>query len=139
MSQFEKVKAIIDNHFYLRSERNPWANNAQGTPPLGHMEALFIDPAWDCRCPDCKVAPTRKWQGQSYNDRSQEMNDFIASEDRLLQCPPKVLGYILKQKIWGQFRVRDVQQLHKNDKSSDPSIFQTKLELDKEYKHMLTV
>lgn len=61
---------------------------------------------------------------------------FAKSQERLLLCPPKVLGYVLHQKIWCQFRIKDIK-VASND--SHASLFDEQLELDDRYKSLLKV
>jgi SpoVK/Ycf46/Vps4 family AAA+-type ATPase len=58
------------------------------------------------------------------------------SEDRLLMCPPRVLGYALKVKTWAQFRVDDCTEVAGED-DTRRNYFQDQLQLGDEYKKML--
>ena len=55
------------------------------------------------------------------------------SPDQLMHCPPRVLGYALKQKKWAQLLVG---KLHPpND--ADSSVFRDKLQLDEDSKELV--
>jgi hypothetical protein len=132
-SQKIKAKIIIDNYSYLNSSRNASADNL---PPLGDLRpmdgALF-----DCQCTKCRTGPTQNWENRFSIDTSGEGKDFVSSEEHLLLCPPKVLGYVLTRKIWGQFRVKDARPCQHDDPAS--TLFDTKLELDLRHKKLLKV
>ena len=122
----------MDNYSYLHSSRNASAENF---PPLGELRP--VDGArWDCQCTACRNGPTQNWETPS-GDGPDEGGNFASSETRLLLCPPKVLGYVLTRKIWGQFRVKDAKSCQPVDPAS--TLFDTKLELDARHKKLLKV
>ena len=55
------------------------------------------------------------------------------SEEQLLCCPPRVLGYALKQKTWVQLLVEHLGEPEK----ADLETFKTKLQLDPELKDLI--
>ena len=54
-------------------------------------------------------------------------------DDQYLLCPPRVLGYVLKQKQWAQLLVDCLQEPDK----ADASTFEEKLQLDDESKELV--
>ena len=59
--------------------------------------------------------------------------DKKLSDEQLLCCPPRVLGYALKQKIWVQLLVR----LLEAPKKADQRTFKVELQLDKDAKDLI--
>ena len=55
------------------------------------------------------------------------------NDEDLLLFPPRFLGYLMKEKLWGQFSVDQTA----NAQGKRPSVFKDKLELDDEYKGMI--
>lgn len=91
--------------------------------------------AFDCTCLDCRNGPTQGWLLSTEKEDSQAHLAFDSSEERLLLCPPKILGYVLTKKIWGQFRVENVHLIDSSHSSS--LLFDTKLELGEDYNVLL--
>lgn len=84
-----------------------------------------------------------QWQRKSASvkatDKNYEMfanKDDKLSEARLMMCPPRVLGYALKGKMWAQFRVASCTEVSKVDEDQR-SYFGKQLQLKKSYKEML--
>jgi hypothetical protein len=55
------------------------------------------------------------------------------SDDQYLHCPPRVLGYALKQKKWAQLLVDKLNPPNE----ADSSVFHNKLQLDPDYKDLV--
>ncbi|KAL8907852.1 MAG: hypothetical protein Q9207_001176 [Kuettlingeria erythrocarpa] len=125
-----KERIIVDNFSYLHSSRNASMDPSQ-LPPLGDLTAVEST-IWDCSCSACRNGPAQDWHHRSDKANAEK---FGSSEERLLFCPPKVLGYVLAKKIWGQFRVKDAIPCVSDEKST--SLFETKLELDDRHKKLL--
>ncbi len=106
------------------------------TFPLGRMESSDMT-IYECNCKPCRERPTREWSLRDEGERGGEhmVDEFAESDDRLLICPPRVLGYVLSQKIWGQFCVKDIQPLQ--NEASD--LFEEELELESDKKLLLKV
>jgi hypothetical protein len=54
-------------------------------------------------------------------------------EEQLLHCPPRVLGYALKQKKWSQLLVEKL----KSPDAADASVFEDKLQLEDDSKNLV--
>jgi hypothetical protein len=65
-------------------------------------------------------------------DRYSQGNEM--SSDQLLCCPPRVLGYALKQKNWVQLLVKHLR----NSDKADNNTFEDKLQLDSEAKDLIS-
>lgn len=94
--------------------------------------------SYECQCSSCVNSPSRKWRSPT-GDSGIEVTDaggFAKSQERLLLCPPKVLGYVLHQKIWCQFRIKDIKVASYD---SHARLFEDQLELDDKYKTLLKV
>lgn len=129
-----KGKIIVDNYSFLRSGRNTLKSSSI---PLG--ELLSDDSStYECQCSSCVNSPSRKWRSRA-GDSEAEITDtggFAKSQERLLLCPPKVLGYVLHQKIWCQFRIKDIRAVTYD---SHAKLFEDQLELEDKYKTLLKV
>ena len=66
------------------------------------------------------------WDGHRSN---QQM-----TPEQLLCCPPRVLGYALKQKTWVQLLVKNLR----NPEDADMQTFEDKLQLDQEAKDLIS-
>lgn len=72
--------------------------------------------------------------GDLYGSEPTETKEKNApTPEELLLCPPRILGYSTREKIWGQFNVDHISDV------PDPSItlFKDKLQLDSNYKSMI--
>lgn len=68
------------------------------------------------------------------DDLEVQRQKFAESEERLKMCPPKILGYALKDKIWTQFRVKNII---KHRGKGGPHSFWHELQLEEKYKNTL--
>jgi DNA polymerase III delta prime subunit len=118
-------KVIIDNYAFLKSERNPMKRGE--APPLGRRISLFE--YYDCICPVCKASPLQGWRLQGESRES-----FDANEIRLMTLPPRLLGFILKDKVWGQF---SVDKLTPIETTSYSNPFWSELQLEDDSKRQL--
>lgn len=59
---------------------------------------------------------------------------FAKNEERLILCPPRVLGYALKSKSWAQILVKSLKRIVVEN---DETYFKTQLQLDSQVKDML--
>ncbi|KAF2198746.1 P-loop containing nucleoside triphosphate hydrolase protein [Delitschia confertaspora ATCC 74209] len=66
-------------------------------------------------------------------DWDRHQRDEKLSNDQLLLCPPRVLGYALKQKQWAQLLVDKLEDPEKGDAGT----FNDKLQLDDSYKDLI--
>ncbi|KAL9024103.1 MAG: hypothetical protein Q9196_006759, partial [Gyalolechia fulgens] len=125
-----KERIIVDNFSYLHSSRNASMDPSQ-LPPLGVLTAVE-GAIWDCSCSACRTGPAQDWHHRPDRGSNEQ---FGSSEERLLFCPPKILGYVLTKKIWGQFRVKDANPCQYDENLT--SLFETKLELEDRNKKLL--
>lgn len=69
----------------------------------------------DCACSDC--AQNRELKAKFRMDfdklKIQRRNDW--DEEQYLICPPRVLGYILKDKQWAQLQVTNFTEIRSSD------------------------
>ena len=125
----------MDYFSFLRSGRNTFRTSS--SIPLGELQPDESS-GYECQCSLCANSSSRKWR-TSGGDSTNEVFDvggFADSEDRLLLCPPKVLGYVLHQKIWCQFRIKDIST---SAYGTHSTLFEEQLELDDDYKKLLKV
>ena len=127
----KQSRVIIDNYAFLKSERNTMKRGDM--PPLG-KKLPYFEPG--CVCAICKSSPLQQWRPESRLDHSLNGLGQAFSEDetRLLFLPPRLLGYALKDKVWGQFLVDKLTRFSLREQM-DP--FWGELQLEKESKELL--
>jgi SpoVK/Ycf46/Vps4 family AAA+-type ATPase len=87
-----------------------------------------------CNCTSC-IGIRRKCIGElppSSSDGSRKKLPTLTPDQRLV-CPPRVFGFAIRQKVWVQLLVDNVQEVNQTDKGT---AFE-KLELDKKSKTLL--
>ncbi|CAK1364315.1 unnamed protein product [Cercospora beticola] len=124
-------KIIVDNYSFQRSKRNPVAYM---NPPLGRVDGWALLEL-DCACRACQSSVALQWKVQPTDDLRYQVESFQESEERLRMCPPKVLGYALRQRLWAQFRIKDISNSENSAESGH--YFQKELQLDSKYKETL--
>lgn len=125
-------QVIIDNFSFLESEQNTMKHN--NMPPLG-KKIPTIPPV--CLCPVCKASETQQWNQGPMLDSVEAGKKFAQSETRLQLLPPQILGFALKEKVWGQFLVENVTRSMLKDIKDREGPFWKDLELEKESKELL--
>ena len=93
----------------------------------------------ECPCAKCRHLVTQQWVNKLHDSESDELEKFIAVDDRMLMCPPKILGYSLHLKVWCQFMVDKVEKIERNVMRKQEDFFETKLELNEDNKKLLKV
>ena len=130
----KQSRVIIDNYAFLKSERNTMKRGDM--PPLG-KKVPYFEP--DCVCGICKSSPLQQWRPESRLDRSLNGLGKAFSEDetRLLFLPPRLLGFALKDKVWGQFLVDKLTRISFPDTREQTDLFWGELQLEEESKELL--
>lgn len=118
-------RVIVDNYAFLKSERNPMKRGDM--PPLGKKVPFFES---GCVCSICKASPLQEWRPDSGEE-------FPADDSRLMSLPPRLLGFSLKDKVWGQFLVDKLKPINFIDDPEHLNPFQHELQLDMESKEQL--
>ena len=121
-------RVIIDNFSFLKSERNPMKSG--DFPPLGKRVPFFEA---DCVCALCRVSPVQQW-------KPSQSSSFAGDDTRLRFLPPRLLGYALNQKVWGQFlvnRLARVASTTNPDTDNTDDAFWKELQLEQESKELL--
>ncbi|KAJ5928277.1 P-loop containing nucleoside triphosphate hydrolase protein [Penicillium verhagenii] len=77
----------------------------------GTLDRSWLDPP--CTCSDCRSNDELATKYREYFD-SKPQNRKLDDEQYLL-FPPRVLGYILKEKQWAQLQVSLIKDIPKND------------------------
>jgi hypothetical protein len=121
----KQSRVIVDNLSFLKSERNTLKHD--GMPPLGRR-VPFFEP--DCVCTICRDSPLQQW-------RPELSSRFALSEDRLLFLPPRLLGYALKEKVWGQFLVNKLKRVDTSVTGDHAEAFNKELQLEEQSKKVL--
>lgn len=86
----------------------------------------------------CTQSSVIQWHNQFSDSTAgvKEYDLFAQESDRLMMCPPRVLGFALVNKMWAQFRVSDCKE-GKNETEYRRRIFKDQLQLSDNYKKML--
>lgn len=81
-------------------------------PATAQVGSLFPNQSLsECECQDCKDN-----EGLTRNHRTRFDNQDTNWEDeQYILCPPRVLGYILRDKQWGQLDVDTLDQIPPTD------------------------
>ena len=134
----KRQRVIIDNRSFIQSNRNR-------TPAYAPLGKKFSDVANTCICALCKDFSTlQRWKldSGSYGNGLESTQDdqhksFIADEDRLLFLPPRLLGFALEKKFWGQFKVNDLTRTNLTATQDQLDPFWKELQLDNDAKDRL--
>lgn len=96
-------------------------------PILGEQQRY--EKSLECSCNDCKLHREDVYR-YSWDrlPRDQEMTD-----EQYLLCPPRVLGYSLKDKKWMQFAVESIDEPNPADRTN----FDRKLQLHPDHKELI--
>lgn len=130
-----KSRVIVDNLAFMKSERNTLKRG--DTAPLGRKES-FAETG--CVCGHCKSSVIQTWRDVSTLNLSLDGlgRAFMKDEQRLLYLPPRLLGYALNDRVWGQFLVHKLNHISsavEDDVKKGP--FWDELELEDEHKDHL--
>ncbi len=109
-----KGKIIIDPQAFL--------NYGSGSLILGQIGPYLVED---------KSNENIENQSKEAEKKTKDFSD--AEKEFLLLLPPRFLGYSPQEKFWGQFKVDATERVPK----ANASIFDDKLQLDKEYKDMI--
>ncbi|PSN70325.1 P-loop containing nucleoside triphosphate hydrolase protein [Corynespora cassiicola Philippines] len=129
----KRQSVIVDNSSFMESRRNPVKHFS--CPPLG--SGTWVDSVECCPCQSCLSGPIQSWSGHDSKSREDEREEFVKDSERLLLCPPKVLGYVPMERIWAQFSVAQLEHISAEQKEKDKLTFNKTLQLDPDHKEML--
>ncbi|KAK1749636.1 hypothetical protein QBC47DRAFT_395553 [Echria macrotheca] len=132
-------------NYYRRRQKKPSTinTNVNGVVIVDHKSFLEYQPPTapilgekqrctknlECSCSDCKVHREDVYR---YSWDKLPADEEMTDEQYLL-CPPRVLGYSLKDKKWMQF---PVESLSKPD-PADSTNFENKLQLHRDHKDLI--
>lgn len=128
-------RVIVDNYWFLKSDQNTstWGE----TPPLGPKLSGEV---LDCPCGMCKDSPLKR-QALEVGLLHKPDEVVKAFEDQgnggLLLLPPRMLGFALREKVWGQFSVDKIKTLSYDAREEKSDPFWSELQLKDEYKELL--
>lgn len=95
------------------------------TKRLGGLESTTQ--TWmDCTCSDCATNPELITKFRMHFDKLNIQCKKDWEEEQYLICPPRVLGYILKDKQWAQLQVTNLTEIPRTD---DHNSWDTRLQL----------
>lgn len=84
------------------------------TKRLGGLESKTQ--TWmDCACSDCAKNPELNTKFRMHFDKLNIQLKKDWEEEQYLICPPRVLGYILKDKQWAQLQVTNLTEIPPSD------------------------
>ncbi|KAF7868342.1 hypothetical protein EAF04_004874 [Stromatinia cepivora] len=68
----------------------------------------------ECKCQDCRQNEALlKLFRSSFDDEQAQIG--VWDDEQCMLCPPRVLGYVLRDKQWAQLRVMDLKEILKPD------------------------
>lgn len=71
----------------------------------------------ECRCEDCNGNKALKANSRSkFDDEECQRGDW--DDEQFMLCPPRVLGYILREKQWAQLQVTSLKHISKDDQNN---------------------
>lgn len=98
---------------------------------LGELKPSVTAGDGECNCPTCTENEKLNARLKFHYDRVKAHAPF---EDFQLQmCPPRVLGYIIEQKMWAQLAVDNIKPPHRDAQD----VFNKKLQLDEDTKALI--
>jgi hypothetical protein len=97
-----------------------------GDPDSQIGEIVVADDSAECTCEDCKGNAGLQALYRTKYDGMKGSKKEIWTEEQTMLCPPRVLGYVLKDKQWAQLDVESLVEIQ-DDKSDDA--FANKLQL----------
>ncbi|KAJ9150851.1 ATPase AAA+ type core [Pleurostoma richardsiae] len=106
--QLRRSEIIVDNASFMRSSRCP----ASGSLPLGSYELRWFHNL------------------HKFETKQMQYEAFKASDELLLLCSPKVLGYSLKVGRWAQFSIQNVQPIAASTTADLGEAFDKKLKME---------
>ncbi|KXT09858.1 hypothetical protein AC579_6750 [Pseudocercospora musae] len=66
----------------------------------------------ECHCKDCELNSDLKQSLRTHYDQVEKETEFSEWDDvQLMMCPPRVLGYALREKRWAQLDVECLRQI----------------------------
>ena len=74
-----------------------------------------------------------------FNSKDEQYDRFKQSDEVLVLCPPRVLGYSLKLGRWGQFNVNNVQPFAALKAEELEDSFISKLRINPDHKKLIRV
>jgi hypothetical protein len=128
----KQSRVIVDNLSFMKSARNTMKRG--DTPPLGTKRS-FIERG--CICGVCKESVFQTWKPNINQSLEGIAQDFSKEKERLQFLPPRLLGYALKEKVWGQFLVEKLTLIKPNIDKEKSGPFWTELELEEDAKRHL--
>ena len=84
-----------------------------GIPRIAALEPMTD--TWDCQCYDCKqnTELSAKYRAHFDTDKAQRVREW--EPEQYMLCPPRVLGYILRDKQWAQLQITVIVELPPKD------------------------
>jgi hypothetical protein len=79
----------------------------------GALEPSTEDP--DCTCSDCQCNESLALKYRTRFDTMETQRKKIWEDEQYMLCPPRVLGYILRDKQWAQLQVSLVTDIPPED------------------------
>ncbi|PVI01685.1 hypothetical protein DM02DRAFT_717776 [Periconia macrospinosa] len=87
----------------------------------GALERTNSEPP--CNCSDCQNNAGLIRCSRAWLDDAKYSNAKVWQEEQYLLCPPRVLGYILKEKRWAQLQVTHLEDLQSYGKGEVETFF----------------
>ncbi|KAK3340861.1 hypothetical protein B0H65DRAFT_578914 [Neurospora tetraspora] len=105
-SEYTASRVMVDYLSYFQY--------GSSTKRLGGLESKTQ--TWmDCACSDCAKNPELNTKFRMHFDKLNIQLKKDWEEEQYLICPPRVLGYILKDKQWAQLQVTNLTEIPPSD------------------------
>jgi hypothetical protein len=126
-------RVIVDNYAFMNSARSSYYHDS---PPLSDQIPANVEPL--CMCDGCR-STFEAWTSQPTDKSSlSSLNATFADDDeRLLLLPPRLLGFYIKDNMWGQFLVDGLAPIQGPPHPENGHPFNDELQLDREQKDLL--
>ena len=87
-------------------------------PSTANIGSLVPDTdASECRCPDCRENEGLRAEYRTRFDEEASQRGEWEDEQYIL-CPPRVLGYVLREKQWAQLQVTSLKSIPEKDSNN---------------------
>lgn len=82
-------------------------------PAVAQVGSLLLWPNEECSCQECQSHTGLQEMFRTRFDKEACQENW--EEEQYWLCPPRVLGYILRDKQWAQLQVNTLQKIPKDD------------------------
>jgi hypothetical protein len=100
----QKVLPLVDSDVMV--DFTSYFRHGPGFSKIGELP--IMDDLHDCQCPICSENEATKTLFKPHYDGCSGSSTESWEDVQLMLCPPRVLGYVLKEKRWAQLAVTNL-------------------------------